>query len=93
MLGAAHGSSRDRRSIEEDPMRHSLALLISSALAVLAAFWFVSAADAAKKKTDKTSVSEISHQAARHGFAEAVHAEIECAEDQGRNDAAAAIAI
>jgi hypothetical protein len=59
MLAAAYRSSRGRRSIEEDPMRHSLALLISSALAVLAAFWFVSAADAAKKKTDKPSVSEI----------------------------------
>ena len=40
-------------------MRHSLSLLIGSALAVLAAFWFVSAADAGKKKTDKPSISEI----------------------------------
>jgi type VI protein secretion system component Hcp len=41
-------------------MRNSLALLIGSALAIGAAFWFVSAADAAKKTSSKPSISEIS---------------------------------
>jgi type VI protein secretion system component Hcp len=41
-------------------MRNSLALLIGSALAIDAAFWFVSAADAAKKTSGKPSISEIS---------------------------------
>jgi type VI protein secretion system component Hcp len=40
-------------------MRNSLALLIGSALAIGAAFWFVSAADAAKKTSGKPSFSEI----------------------------------
>jgi type VI protein secretion system component Hcp len=40
-------------------MRNSLTLLIGSALAVIAAFWFVSVADAAKKRSDKPSVSDI----------------------------------
>jgi hypothetical protein len=57
-LRAAHGSSRDP-SIEEEEMRTSLRVLVSSALAVLAAFWLVSAVDAGKKKADKPSISEI----------------------------------
>lgn len=40
-------------------MRNSLALLVGSALAIVAAFWLVSVAAAGKKRSDKPSISEI----------------------------------